>query len=216
MQAGRGGGGIKNFQTGTAVSRGGNVHFQRGVENLLRARIMSWWGPGQHADLETEEEDLLKIIAELEALSAGFKQAPDLRSLKSETMKRRDRLIQDRQAAARSVHDAIDPEYLTLCATRKSRAPSKQSGDPDALISALMDHLQAVNGRAMSGDLAEDLGDFTEEAALQQGCSLMEYIKTVDSPVSPRVIFCCLWTKSLEWRTLRKYKDNCLPVLMTN
>jgi hypothetical protein len=47
-----------------------------------------------------------------------------------------------------------------------------------------MDYLQAVNGRVRSGDLAEDLGDFTEEAAIQQGCSLVDYIETVDSRVS--------------------------------
>lgn len=184
MQAGRGGGGIKIFQNGTTVSRGGNVHFQRGVEDLLQARTMTWWGPGQKEDLEAEEADLLKINAELEALSAGSKQAPDLRSLKSETMKRRDRLIRDRQAAARSVHDAIDPEDLTRALCNKKIKSAVQSGDPDQLISALMDHLQAVNGRATSGDLAEDLGDFTEEAALQQGCSLVEYIETVDSRFS--------------------------------
>ncbi len=72
MQAGRGGGGIKIFQIGTTVSRGGNEHFQRGAESLVQARIVSRWGSVKKADLETEEEELLKINNELEALSAGL------------------------------------------------------------------------------------------------------------------------------------------------
>ncbi len=49
-----------------------------------------------------------------------------------------------------------------------------QSGDPDQVVSAIMDLLQ--------GD--EDLGTYTEDAAFQHGCNLVEYLEAVNDRLS--------------------------------
>ncbi len=52
--------GIKICQAGTA-RRGANVHLQRTARNRMEACVAARWGSVQKADLQAEEEELLKI-----------------------------------------------------------------------------------------------------------------------------------------------------------
>jgi hypothetical protein len=65
------------------------------------------------------------------------------------------------QAATRSLHDAIDQDDLTRLLGNTKVKGAVQSGDPDQLVSAIMDLLQTINGRATSAETCRRISEPT-------------------------------------------------------
>ena len=105
---------------------------------------------------------------------------PDLERKRDGLEQSRDRLVHQRRIAAQNLLDKIDlKDRERLLKSRKAQ-DGMASGDPDAMLVCIQDHLRALYGTATQGDLAACMGAYTQEQSrLVDGTDLPEYLAAV-------------------------------------
>ena len=160
------------------MTRGEGIYFNQNVVRAGEGSFKAMWPQPAALDLADKKAKLAVVLEEI--IGAQAKALPDLERKRDLLEQSRDRLVHQRRIAAQNLLDKIDlPDRARLLKSRKAQ-DGMASGDPDAMMMCIQDHLRALYGTATQGDLAACMGAYTQEQSrLVDGTDLPEYLAAV-------------------------------------